>query len=209
MAKEYARRQATRESGGVFKSASLVLVAFFCGYLSASVFNLSQLTTWLNAQLAQTGSAPIAKPLQKQAVLPKPKFEFYTLLTKDKVPTVSVSQPTTPAVMPVAIAAVAATPKQASIAMPSPPHMDPVVSAIKNGFFVQVGSFRSRQEAERINASLRLKGYSVSLINATPQNGNWFRVVLGPYTNRELAKKAQIAVAQREHVMGMIRKMDA
>lgn len=73
-------------------------------------------------------------------------------------------------------------------------------------FVVQVASFKARNDAEHMKGLLILKGFEVSVVPvATPNQGNWFRVVIGPYPNRALAQKAQGILAKTERLNGMVR----
>jgi cell division protein FtsN len=78
-----------------------------------------------------------------------------------------------------------------------------------DAYLVQVGSFRNMREAERMKAMLVMKGFDVHIASAIQQHVNWYRVIIGPFSSRIEAQQAQGAFARREHVMGMIRKMDA
>ncbi|VEB37493.1 Sporulation domain-containing protein [Legionella sainthelensi] len=72
-------------------------------------------------------------------------------------------------------------------------------------YLVQVASFKARQDAEHMKGTLILKGFSVYIIPVShPTKGNWFRVVVGPYSNRGLAQQAQVNLARNERLNGMI-----
>lgn len=78
-----------------------------------------------------------------------------------------------------------------------------------NHFVVQVASFKARNDAEHMKGLLALKGFEVSVVPvSTPAQGNWFRVVIGPYPNRGLAQKAQAILARNERLNGMVRNAD-
>jgi cell division protein FtsN len=78
----------------------------------------------------------------------------------------------------------------------------------KNAYLVQIASFKSKQEAERMKASLALKGFVVSIAVVNQQQAQWYRIILGPYASRTQAEKARSSLAQSEHLAGMIRRMD-
>lgn len=237
MAKNYGRGQAMRRKGGFSKQLVIAFMGFLSGYLGASVFDLTSLSHWVNTQLLSkyTGQV-IPKPATVDVVLPKPKFEFYTLLANQHAPTtepeatvvpaITTSSPSTePAASvgePVAkksptstlvplknttVAVDTHTPKPSVAAeLPATPS---VATLAKNAYVVQVGSFKRQSEAERIKASLSLKGFMVSVVTVNQQGMRWYRVVIGPFASRPLAEKAQSSVARTEHIIGMIRKMDA
>lgn len=85
-----------RQNSGI-GSLMLSFVMFILGYLVASFFDMSQLSHWMTARFSGQ-SAALQPGAVKTADLPKPKFEFYTLLTKDQVvdpATATMAQPTT------------------------------------------------------------------------------------------------------------------
>lgn len=220
MAKEYGKRNSARNKGNVSKPLLLVLVSFLFGYLSASVFDYTSLSSWVNRQLAQHLGPTAAKLTPQQAQLPKPKFEFYTLLASEhnsgeQVATAAptIVAPTTQALTPATPGTVnpaANKPAQVAAVITGKPVSIPPPAVVSKGtYLVQVAAFKSRQEAERMKASLVLKGFSVSITSINQRNMNWYRVNLGPYASRDQAAKAQGAVSRSERIVGMIRKMDA
>lgn len=74
-------------------------------------------------------------------------------------------------------------------------------------YVVQIGSFKSFYEAERMKAALVLKGFDVNINMAKQQNVTWYRVAIGPFASRQQAQQTQIAFAHKQHIIGMIRKM--
>ncbi len=214
MAKNYGNKRSSRHGGNVSKHILMALVCFLSGYLSASFFDFTTLIGWINAELlaGQTVQAP-TKPVNAAAQLPKPKFEFYTLLASDT------RQPVAPQPVSSPHTAIEVTkPIEAAALKAATTFVPPVVAAkpipmqeiaTKGSYLVQIASFRSRQDAERIKASLTLKGFSVSIATVAQQKTNWYRVVIGPFASRAEAQKAQLSVARTERITGMIRKMDA
>jgi cell division protein FtsN len=218
MAKNYGKRNSVRRSGSVSKQLLLALVCFLFGYLSASVFDFASLTNWVNTQLQVQRTASTAKnAVAPQAQLPKPKFEFYTLLANER-------NEAGPQAAPVVVA------QATTVAAPvnplttkSPPVAVPLGNAVpikekelpsqlvagKDAYLVQVAAFKSKQEAERMKAALSLKGFLVNVAIVNQQKTSWFRVSIGPFASKIQAQQAQIAVARSEHIVGMIRKMDA
>ena len=226
MAKEYGKRNSARNKSNVSRPLLLVLVSFLFGYLSASVFDYTSLSSWVNRQLAQHVAPTAAKLAPQQAQLPKPKFEFYTLLASERNSGEQVATAAPTAVAPTQVLAPASPNTANSIAAAAKKAASaPVVAVVtgkpvsiagsvpsvgnKGTFLVQIAAFKSRQEAERMKATLVLKGFAVSITSVNQRNMNWYRVNLGPYASREMAAKAQGAIARSERIVGMIRKMDA
>ncbi|KTC77081.1 SPOR domain-containing protein [Legionella brunensis] len=229
MARDYGKRRQGRQKSSAPKQFLWVVASFLCGYITANVFDFTSLNNWVHKNiLAQDEPQPEAKVVAKKENLPKPKFEFYTLLAKDHGPpapmprpslatpakpalppqTVPAGQTVTPAVA-TASAAVPHAPAPVTEAKPLPKNPTKPKEVSKEVYLVQMASFKSKQEAERLKASLILKGFNVSIVAAPPQQGGWFRVILGPYRTRIEAEKIQIAVARSERIKGMVRKLNA
>lgn len=221
MAKDYGRKNTARQRGGVSKQLLVVLVCFLAGYLTASVFDFTSLSGWINTKILAQHPLPAGKQIAKINA-PKPKFEFYTLLASEQATSQSNETTDSDEANTVAANTAPAQPKPLSPAKnvaTIPTNTIPVEAAkpvpleaikpAKNNYFVQIAAFRSRQEAERMKAALALKGFVTNVSIVSQNRVNWYRVNLGPFPSRILAEKAQIAVARSEHIVGMIRKMDA
>lgn len=260
---DYRKRRHTKQQGGVIRHVVGLFASFLCGYLMASVFDLSSMVAWVNHRWINPQAIATATPVINQAEAPKPKFEFYTLLSKDSHAPVSGSgvdkrqvasgasnPPTTiasnltanampsaqvDAVLPlVAQANGSANPAAATVqnqagpqVVPGGAQTKPVVAVAegkpvlaaqpppsspnvvtREAYMIQIAAVTRRQDAERMKASLVLKGYGVMIISPSQSNINWYRVVIGPFHSRAEAEKAQIMVARTEHIQGMIRKID-
>lgn len=217
MAKSYGRKNPTPHRGSVLKQLLVVLGCFLLGYLSASVFDFTSVSGWVNTQLVQRSGQGKTKPIQ-QAQLPKPKFEFYTLLASEHTQVSGPGPnpaPTVPApqvvaqIPPVGVPLAKNAPVSVATEVPPKPLPSQQATINKDGYLVQIGSFKSRQEAERMKASLTLKGFAVNIAQVNQQQTNWYRVVIGPFASRSLAEKARTSLARSERIVGMIRKMNA
>ena len=118
-------------SSSLSKQLLLVLISFTLGYLTASLFDATSLSTWVNKQLlAQQNIKPTDKPASKLAHLPPPKYEFYTLLTSDHHEIVKQPLQTAPATPVVAtapaVAEVAVMPISVAKALPQSRPIPPV-----------------------------------------------------------------------------------
>ena len=92
MAGHYRKKNAPRQRGNMLGQLLLVVVVFVAGYLTASLYDLASVTSWIGSQVLANNSAVIIKqPSAQQASIPKPKFEFYTLLAKTKAALVAKS----------------------------------------------------------------------------------------------------------------------
>ena len=220
------RATAQRRAGRrFFWQLGLLGVSFSAGYLCASFYDYTRLSAWVSTHVLATQSGSVSgKPLIQEANLPKPKFEFYTLLTQDQrtgTPIEGASVVGTAAVAPAVPSPsqpmdLTVTPAggHARAILPVPLLQETLVRAApvlanKEAYLVQLASFRRQQDAERMKASLIMKGFDANIAAVTQQNINWYRVIIGPYASRTDAQRAQGSLARSERIMGMIRKMDA
>lgn len=229
MANNYRKKSTAARRGNMAGQLLLVCVCFIAGYLSASLYDIARVSSWLNTNILAKNVIPASlQPGVAVAQLPKPKFEFYTLLANEQVagssqqatqqPTAVLPVKEAPLRAPLAPTTVLASASSATPAAPSAPTAQvtpenklPALLAANNkdAYLVQVASFRSMREAERMKISLVMKGLDVKIATINQQQVNWYRVFIGPFSSHTQAQQAQLAFAKREHVMGMIRRMDA
>lgn len=135
----------------------------------------------------------------------KPKYDFYTLLPESEVivppdavpektlPTPAV--PTTP-VTPAEAAKIDTARAQAALAGITPPPPPPVAKAAPvTKFFLQAGSFRKEADADKVRAQIILLGQAVAVESGTVKDETWYRVLVGPFSNREQLTTAQKQLA--------------
>ncbi|RON10770.1 cell division protein [Pseudomonas brassicacearum] len=139
----------------------------------------------------------------------KPKYDFYTLLPEsevivppDAVPEKTLPTPQTAPVAPVAPVTPAEAAKidtaraQAALSGVTPPPAPPVAKAAPvTKFFLQAGSFRKQADADKVRAQIILLGQAVSVESGTVKDETWFRVLVGPFSNREQLTTAQKQLA--------------
>jgi cell division protein FtsN len=104
---------------------------------------------------------------------PATKFDFYTLLPEREVIVPNEREAIKPADKP------KAEPGQAAPAETEEP------------LFLQVGSFRSSQEADRRRAQIILLGLDAKVESVQANGDTWYRVQAGPFTSREKLSKAR------------------
>ena len=100
---------------------------------------------------------------EAEAEVPKPRFEFYTLLPQQTIEVEEDVEPVEP---------------------PQP-------------YFLQAGSFRQREDAERRRAELLLLGLEPKIEESTVDSGRWFRVSLGPFESHDTVSKARGLLASQ------------
>lgn len=142
---------------------------------------------------------------QKPRVAPepaKPKYDFYTLLPESEVivppdalpPAEPPKPPPQKPVTPEEAARIDAARAQAALMGETPPPPPVVAKApVTTQFFLQAGSFRKREDADKVRAQILLLGQNVQVESGKVREETWFRVLVGPYSNRE-----QLATAQKQ-----------
>jgi cell division protein FtsN len=218
MARDYGNRRPGRQRSSSPQHFLVLIVTFVLGYASATFFDFKQLSHWVNKQVLAIPEAKqeVAKAEPHAAqVPPKPKFEFYTLLANEKVPSQanaganheqakSAPSTATNSVAAAAVKTAQATQGAALKVAELKKAADPVKSVGKGSYLVQVASFKARKDAEHMKGLLTLKGFDVAVVPVTNARGNWFRVVVGPYSSRLLAQNAQISLAKTERLHGVV-----
>jgi cell division protein FtsN len=136
----------------------------------------------------------------------KPKYDFYTLLPESEVivPNEAVPEKTPPAVAPVApvtpeqAAKIDTARAQAALSGLTPPPAPPVATAKPapvTTFFLQAGSFRKQADADKVRAQIILLGQTATVESGTVKDETWYRVLVGPFSNREQLTTAQKQLA--------------
>ena len=103
----------------------------------------------------------------KASSKPKPRFDFYTLLPEQKIE-------------------VDVDPAEVTQAR---------TSANSEAYLLQAGSFRQREDADRRRAELLLLGLEPKVEETNGDNGQWFRVYVGPFASRSAMSKARSLTA--------------
>ncbi|ALI01849.1 cell division protein [Pseudomonas sp. FW306-02-F02-AA] len=153
------------------------------------------------SKIAEANKTP---PSPTQPV--KPKYDFYTLLPEsevivppDAVPEKTLPTPQTAPVAPVTPAEAAkidTARAQAALSGVTPPPAPPVAKAAPvTKFFLQAGSFRKEADADKVRAQIILLGQAVSVESGTVKDETWYRVLVGPFSNREQLTTAQKQLA--------------
>jgi len=113
----------------------------------------------------QQDKKQIAKE-QKKEKQTKPRFEFYTMLPADEVVVPQVDE-----------------------------YSIEARKKIQNKYLLQAGSFRSRNDADRLRAELILAGLDTQIDAVDGSKGTWHRVQVGPFMSRSRLNKAQDMLA--------------
>jgi cell division protein FtsN len=178
------------------------MLAFLGGYVLACFYSPMAIKALFEPKALVTPPAMNATTMNT-VTLPKPKFEFYTLLTQEK--TVAKIKPSPEKAVP-------------EKAAPQTPVSEKIVSETavrteapgsKYTYLVQLASFQRQEDAEQLKANLIMRGFDARIKTASQSGGVWHRVVLGPFVSRQVAEKTQADIVKSEHISGIIRRMDA
>ena len=115
--------------------------------------------------------APSTTPAPKQATAPAPKA---TPAPATK-PATTTTQQTKPAT---------STQQASKPAQTQAPAAKPAATAAKANYWVQVGSYATKDAAEKTKQELASKGYTSSIQSITTNGKTYHRVKIGPYTSR-------------------------
>jgi len=118
-------------------------------------------------------------------------------------------EPSEPAATAPAAAVQAASPAPAAVVpAPAPPPATAPVAAPKpapvvaDGWFLQVGAFRSRENADRQVQQLIAKGYAASV--ASGAAGGLYRVRVGPFAARDEAERNAAKLSSQEGIKSSV-----
>ena len=126
-----------------------------------------------NTQLTPEPQARPAPEPEAEAPLPKPRFDFYKLLQEEEV-IVPATEPTR--------------------------RSDDTPPAAPVEYLLQVGSFRSPDDADKLRAQLILLNLDARTESVTINNGErWHRVVVGPFDNQSLLAKARSTLVSNQY----------
>lgn len=138
----------------------------------------------------------------------KPKYDFYTLLPESEVIVPPESMPAEPAkpaskpVTPEEAAKIDAARAQAALNGETPPPPPVVAQAptatqapLTTQYFLQAGSFRKREDADKVRAQILLLGQNVQVESGKVREETWHRVLVGPFASRDQLGGAQKQLA--------------
>jgi cell division protein FtsN len=103
------------------------------------------------------------------AAKPATKFDFYTLLPEREV----------------------IVPNEREAIKPATDKPKAAPAETEEPLFLQVGSFRAAQEADRRRAQVILLGLEAKVESVQANGDTWYRVQAGPFTSREKLSKAR------------------
>ncbi len=129
------------------------------------------------SDIAPSKTSGTATPTQEQASdptsieqkqIPKPRFDFYKLLKESEV-----------------------------VVRDSAPHIKATTTTQSEDYLLQVGSFKTEADADRLRAELILLNLETNIERVTVRNGEtWHRVLVGPYQiHSKMAEARKVLVS--------------
>jgi hypothetical protein len=153
---------------GSESGTSSPLTWFFSGLL-CGVF-VSGLV-WLASLQPEVGEAmsKVTEATLGDGEMPKPRFDFYTLLPQQNI----------------------------EVEVDSKDIQQARTNKEMDQFLLQAGSFRQSEDADRRRAELILLSLDAKVEETNGDNGRWFRVYIGPFQSRSKLAKARSLTAQQ------------
>lgn len=176
------RRGAEPASGPGIPGWVYLMVGLAIGLAVAVFAYISRPSNKVALGVATDAPAAADKDDPKKAIPLPPKqnsrFAFYQMLPSYEV------------VIPRDTVKPAATPGQTPTAAPTAPAEIKAAIAAPGQYLIQVGAYRSREEAERARASLTLLDVESRIEQVTINEGDtWYRVRIGPVASLEAAQE--------------------
>ena len=192
MAKDYAKHKTTKKKQPrkLGRFLFLMVLVIIGGYFVGSFFNFDSVkqsikTNWTKVTVKSKQITQKATP--KKQELPKPKFEFYTILPKDRASNDSPS-----------------IENQERLNNPK----NIALEQNTQQYLLQVASFKRASDADKLKAELILKGYEVKLTEFKQGKTTWYRVNVGPFRSKDIAFKTQVKLHQyNDRFIGIIRRI--
>ena len=197
MSRDYRRRAEPRSRrstpGWMLFAVGFIAGAFSVGlaWVKLGPAELKALTTSLQTA-AQPQAAAKVEQSPKHAGVPKPQFQFYSLLperevmvSEDEVDRRAKASSSVPSPRPAPVSPPGA-PVAATEAPPAPP-----AAPADEVLMLQVAAFKARSDAESLKAQLALKGMQAGIESANIKGESYHRVRLGPYRSIEQLQSAR------------------
>lgn len=195
MDKRQPYRQPVKEARpSKLKQLGVIMLSFALGYLSSAVYDFSKLKNFLENSLLEHFSkqTKLVKIEKKAEILPKPKFEFYTILTKgeDDVAHFALQEQD--------IQPISSSNKILVSKIPTFKTLwtDPDKNHSHDSrYLLQVAAFPRLEDARKVQAELVAKHFKANIVEVTIKNILWYRIILGPFKAKEDVETARQAIA--------------
>lgn len=176
MQRDYKPNGSTRRSRASKKPATGPFSARSFGYgtLFGVVLTLGFMALLPTLQDQAESAVPDLRELTRQGKTPPPppRFEFYTILPEMEV----------------------AVPEQLPASLDEEPSSTTVDTS---RYMLQVGSFRSPGDADRLRAGLLLEDFAATTESVTIDDETWYRVRVGPFDSRRKMDATRARLAEQ------------
>ena len=171
------------------KQFSAIVLAFVIGYLLSTVYDVAKLKNFLEVSLFEKvfKQATPLKVVKTPESLLKPKFEFYTILTKGEDEITSYSMPTNISTKILT----SKIPTFKTLLNNNKKH-----DSLEAHYLLQVAAFTRLEDARKVQADLFAKNFQANIVEASINNITWYRVSLGPFKTKEDVEAAKQAIAR-------------
>ena len=185
--------------GWVWLACGLIIGGFFM-----FLFSLEPGRDEVKRAKPEQAKKAVQQPPKAQTEPSKPKYDFYTLLPESEVivppdalpPAEATKPPEQKPVSPEEAAKLDAARAEAALNGETPPPPPVVAQApLTTQYFLQAGSFRKREDADKVRAQILLLGQNVQVESGKVREETWHRVLVGPFANREQLGGAQKQLA--------------
>jgi cell division protein FtsN len=147
---------------------------------------------------AESPAEAVEETSQAQALPPKPRFDFYTLLPEMEVVVPDEEVPPPPPAPPLQRPAAATRPAAQQPAPATPAATATAKTTPAETYLLQAGSFRNGEQAERFRAELALLGLETSIQKVTINNKDTYhRVRVGPFSDTGSLNKARSLLSKK------------
>lgn len=179
-----ARPAPTPRRGSVGKAANVVRWRWFASGLCIGAVATAALFLY-EPSVVRHAAVSAGAPGVSVDEPPRTRFEFYTTLTEKERVVPDIEESSAP---PPLAAKAADNPASATSDATTPP-----AAAVSRGkYLLQVGSFRSLADADRLKAKLAFLGLEGSIQTILiDEKETWHRVRVGPYTARNQLEEAR------------------
>lgn len=188
MARDYKHRAEPKKPRKHAPSWAWLLAGFLLGVFTTGLVWLksgsgARETTWIGTEPAPASrieSPSLGRPEEAPRVKPSLEFDFYTMLPE----------------MEVVVPDEELVPPSSSVNTTDKPKSKGAVDS----YILQVASFRSSSDADRLKAELAFLGYRARVQKANVAAGEtWYRVRIGPFAGTDELQRARQKLARSGH----------
>lgn len=123
-------------------------------------------------------------------------------ISKEDLEPIAIESTPKPTEKPTALPTIEPTAKPTAPPPTIKPTQKPVEASLPSGWFVQVAAPESRSDANSLIEKLRSNGFKASIEVALIREQQYYRVLVGPESNKELAERLLKQVTREPYLQG-------